>query len=511
MNQSPLTELLLESADALTPDFLPLLSATEQGAGASDAASQAAGEPAATAVTGSPGGPEAVLEAPEVDGGLGWWLLPIAILATLAAGRLASILWFLWGTRSGRTSGNACPLFPFQRETLRKLRNEIRNYSGRGLFISIALIGPWGAGKSAILRALASWRPEDEPKDKPELHVVYFDAWRHQSDSNLEWSLFKTIVMNRVPRQRLLARAWAGVPVFLLAWRATLGRLFVTLKFRGLNAQIADSGEPPEVRWRPALERFVAGLEKRGIQLVVALDELDRCDHHACQTYYTLIRRFLDVPGLVAIMPLAGEVLQNKAFNPLFSRLTDLADSSLALMMERHPDAIRDVVLDMDTEEQAKAWRQAPDQPNGAYILARLAASKGFEDLDATTRLDFIRAVSDKYEPIASVTVRPPSHEDINASLGLPAIREAIHQVTGLEGEDADHLSNSQLEMMMTALPGDHRRIVIRGFLRSVGALLDRNLAMRNAFDEEEPMPPHTFVLASMAASLQDPLATELV
>jgi KAP-like P-loop domain-containing protein len=205
-------------------------------------------------------------------------------------------------------------------------------------FLMISLRGKWGSGKSTVMHLLAD-------RLRASHALVYFDAWEHQGQPNLELALFTEIARNL---DVLVPFGWLRRPLLSLLPYLFLRSLAFDLDLRMLRTRVDHrTGLPPPIWWRRRLKSIVGALPRKK-RLIVVIDEIDRCDPLVAQTLFTLIPRFLALGRVVVILPTVQESVDFKVFNPLTVELPDLETHMQAIMTSLPTANLKDVLDDRE-------------------------------------------------------------------------------------------------------------------------------------------------------------------
>lgn len=167
---------------------------------------------------------------------------------------------------------------------------------------TVAIDAGWGMGKSSLMRLMrAQLAAENVP-------TVWFNAWTSGPDA-LE-VLIKSVLLrfdrnvvrrayHRLARRRrimLLGRLVLAVSMSLIGLRRLVDDIWAQLS--------ADAKGRDEIRdvVREMAQEWVSQGDTGGRQLVVFIDDLDRCSAEVVLTVCEAIKLYLDVPGLVFVI-----------------------------------------------------------------------------------------------------------------------------------------------------------------------------------------------------------------
>lgn len=160
---------------------------------------------------------------------------------------------------------------------------------------TIGLYGPWGKGKSSILRGI-----EQELKNESGITTVNFDAWRYEKAPDLivplVWRMRKVIDEKR-SALKVLATALRSLEVEFSG---------VTLRQGPQKSELTDD------RFLSALDALSTlgeSLDSKQ-RIVVLVDDLDRCSPGRVMDVIESIRILMDVPGFVFVLAIDYEVLK---------------------------------------------------------------------------------------------------------------------------------------------------------------------------------------------------------
>jgi formylglycine-generating enzyme required for sulfatase activity/energy-coupling factor transporter ATP-binding protein EcfA2 len=214
--------------------------------------------------------------------------------------------------------------------------------------VTIGIFGPWGSGKTSLMRLTAGNLQDQRTRQHRHAHVVWFNAWQYDSDSGAIW---RTLLLQVLEKLRTLdlkerdrrkiqdweARLYADVQrteqgalevdwakvgkgslrlaLSLMPTPAGISELLKTLEGDLSNIEEvvqAFQREKIEIyrRQLTLLEEFQAGfahlvkeymLRRNGL-MVLCVDDLDRCLPDRALEVLETIKLFLDVPGCVFLL-----------------------------------------------------------------------------------------------------------------------------------------------------------------------------------------------------------------
>ena len=175
---------------------------------------------------------------------------------------------------------------------------------GQPAQFTIGIYGPWGTGKSSILRAL-----ERHLAGEDDVTPVFFDAWRYEQSEHIIVPLLHETyhALRRSGRSDVAAQVQRAL-------RAVVGGLnFRLLKVRDVQEAWDAQGPTPldEAFSRPFDELRALPETLGDTRIAVLIDDLDRCSDRNVVALLEAINLVMDVPGLIFVLALDYEVLVN--------------------------------------------------------------------------------------------------------------------------------------------------------------------------------------------------------
>jgi tetratricopeptide (TPR) repeat protein len=172
----------------------------------------------------------------------------------------------------------------------------------------IALYGPWGAGKTSMMKQL---RYELDPPDRSSSRLaatVWFVPWEHSKDSQPAVSLLHAIRrdlgLQKDPtvRRALTAIATALTEDAQIPYLGlSLGR--IQAKYRQLAEQDVEKKSQQSLLRERFNDVITAARRKHGgMRLVVFIDDLDRCQPTTAVSVLEALKLYLNIPDCVFVL-----------------------------------------------------------------------------------------------------------------------------------------------------------------------------------------------------------------
>ncbi len=194
------------------------------------------------------------------------------------------------------------------------------------------LHGAWGSGKTSFLHQLQFYLTDECPqsqetgkkakelfgedwKEKKDLTVVWFEAWRYQHDHNPIVALLHEI------RDLLSWKRKTWKEAKKLGEVATRGSLLALESItKAIPSKIQQAGEQWEARHhatplpthtiRGLLNEAISQLIGKNRRLVILVDDLDRCEPEAAYRLLEGIKIYLNIPSCVFVIGMDRDVIE---------------------------------------------------------------------------------------------------------------------------------------------------------------------------------------------------------
>ncbi len=349
-----------------------------------------------------------------VPGAAGSFLSALLIFVGVWAVGKAVLAFHFAGLRDARyplrrTPGH--PPLPSQQPLLDELHTWVDTTHGP---MCMGLDGRWGAGKSTIADSFV-----DRLNQAPHHQVtrpcvaVKISVWEYQGLYDLQWGVLQALYAHPASLRRL---GWLQFPLWM--WLFTWIKFgLVKVKVSLFGSQVNGDGEL-HLPWQDHLEIAVGRLVRRGIRIVLVLDEADRATPRVAQVAFTLIQRSLQLSGVLVLLPFVQPQIREKAFSPLLIESEDIKTTAFAWFRENLDDArpttgaatfteaVRyqcpeDAIPDSERlfREYAYYWLDHPELHNeyfrrmeSKYLqIRKLVQPLGLDDLLAIARLPMVR------------------------------------------------------------------------------------------------------------------------
>ncbi|WP_157248267.1 KAP family P-loop NTPase fold protein [Nonomuraea typhae] len=181
---------------------------------------------------------------------------------------------------------------------------------------TIGVFGPWGSGKSSLLRMLDQRLAEDHAERVVRVH---FNPWVHRREPNMLLPLLHTLhdalAEDRGNRFREVAGK-LGYVIANLTSDALLKRLSggaVTMDRIGeLAERYAEQRGKVESEMRNlrrTLQEQADDVAAKGARLLILVDDLDRCEPHEIIDLLESVKLFLDLRHVLVVIAVAKNVV----------------------------------------------------------------------------------------------------------------------------------------------------------------------------------------------------------
>lgn len=160
----------------------------------------------------------------------------------------------------------------------------------------IGLHGPWGDGKTSVLRFV-----EHTLKGDSATVVVWFNPWRFLHEEAILGEFFDVLA--------------ARVEARLTVWHERLARVGswvsrVAGVFYDQATKVAEiAAEKAEANIEKKRQRLKSALEQSGKRLVVFIDDIDRLDSSEIASLFRLIKACADLPNVVYVLAFDREMV----------------------------------------------------------------------------------------------------------------------------------------------------------------------------------------------------------
>jgi len=190
---------------------------------------------------------------------------------------------------------------------------ELLEHEGTMPPFTVGLFGPWGSGKSTVLRLVA-----DQVR-KQQCMIVEFNPWIYRKEPNLLTPLLHTlhdalasntgdeIKSSARKLWSCLARLGAGAALKFVTGGAVDLKQLQELEDQYLKDTATARSELR--RLRTTLQGIADDLASRGIRLALFIDDLDRCEPTEIVDVLEAIKLFLDVDNILCVIAVDRSIL----------------------------------------------------------------------------------------------------------------------------------------------------------------------------------------------------------
>jgi predicted KAP-like P-loop ATPase len=182
---------------------------------------------------------------------------------------------------------------------------------------TVGVFGPWGSGKSSLLQMLNERLENDHP-DK--FVRVWFNPWTYRGEPNLLIPLLHTIrdSLEQDPKERFVESAKKIGEILL---RLGAGLLLKTVTADAVSLEKLETLEKQYLEQRFKVESAMRNLRKtlqaevktiheEGAELVLLVDDLDRCDPDQIIALLDSVKLFLDLEHVFVFLAVDREVVR---------------------------------------------------------------------------------------------------------------------------------------------------------------------------------------------------------
>ena len=438
--------------------------------------------PAAPSVptTGSPAGADE--PASDADDDPSIWLT-IGLAVPLIGGMGKLLLLQRYGRRAATASRPKdempTPLLPFQRRNLNILLDAINGkplrhaghvvqLEGRGAKERASSCGRWLLGSlgaklsGAAPVADGSVRREEHRRSAGELGyaVARIDVWEHDTEPDLHRAIMDGVLS---APEYVLPYGWLRYPVSLLAPASLVD---VSLELSNRLGKVSVPFRMPRLPHQRFFERITQLTTSRDCRTVIILDEVDRSSVQPAQAAITLIRRALDLEGVVVVLAYVEPLMAFKAFNPLNQTLPDLGSTMLAVLDDYlrkggrallEPEALRARQEAAKVEEKGGPVEKKSEELTAIrpseedYLRRRLA--EDFDQIDDVNRMRLFHAFAEKFLGTTPIRMARADAEDIAR---IPIEFSGLTPIVArLRGMDVDQFLKDEEQLFVSKLTAD--------------------------------------------------------
>jgi predicted KAP-like P-loop ATPase len=161
---------------------------------------------------------------------------------------------------------------------------------------AVALVGPWGSGKSSVL----NMSTEHFREIAPDWQIVRFNPWLYSDINSLVLNFFGALAAaipadkGRDARQRLGRYLENASPLGALT---SIVGIDLREAIGQLGARLQDDGGPEEQR-----ERLEQSLRSLGIKILIVIDDIDRLQPTELLLLFKLVRMAGRLPNVYYLL-----------------------------------------------------------------------------------------------------------------------------------------------------------------------------------------------------------------
>jgi predicted transport protein len=171
---------------------------------------------------------------------------------------------------------------------------------------TIGLYGPWGSGKSSLLRAIEERVSVVSENDEFRPIMVRFDAWRYEKSEQLIFPLLHAVTDQIAAHQSRLGSAGTKMAATIKNLLGSLELSFLGVGLKYEKSAASDSGSYTSPFAGLSAVSTAIGTKRR---IIVLIDDLDRCSPDGVVNVLEAIHVLTDVDGFVFVLALDYDYL----------------------------------------------------------------------------------------------------------------------------------------------------------------------------------------------------------
>jgi predicted KAP-like P-loop ATPase len=176
----------------------------------------------------------------------------------------------------------------------RRIADDIREYAPAECIV-FAINAPWGMGKSTVLNFIEHYLGGQPAAGQPT--VVRFNPWWHGGEDGLMRGFFHQLLVGLAPEKAELAKLRRDVTRL-----AELLRLIPEPKVNFVSRLVAWITRARDKDLFSLKQEITELIAKRGIPVVILIDEVDRLTRQELTLLFRLIKAVVDFPGVAYVL-----------------------------------------------------------------------------------------------------------------------------------------------------------------------------------------------------------------